>query len=101
MNFMSDAISLLAPNSSWSLIEDDYDNIIWYSTDITKPSKSAVLAKVAELELQYSNEEYQRLREKEYPSLVDQLDMQYWDKINGTNTWEQAIQTVKDKYPKP
>lgn len=44
---------------------------------------------------------YKELRQKEYPSLVDQLDMQYWDKINGTNTWEQAIQTVKDKYPKP
>ena len=26
--------------------------------------------------------------------------MMYWDKINGTTTWEDTIQAVKDKYPK-
>jgi hypothetical protein len=44
---------------------------------------------------------YKQLRCNEYPSMVDQLDMQYWDKINGTDTWQEAIQAVKDKYPKP
>lgn len=44
---------------------------------------------------------YKQLRCNEYPSMVDQLDMQYWDKINGTTTWEDSIQAVKDKYPKP
>lgn len=40
-------------------------------------------------------------RAAEYPSIQEQLDMQYWDKINGTNTWEEAIQAIKQKYPKP
>jgi len=39
-------------------------------------------------------------RSNNYPSLADQLDMQYWDKINGTNKWQQAINAVKQKYPK-
>jgi hypothetical protein len=26
--------------------------------------------------------------------------MQYWDKINGTNNWQDAINAVKNKYPK-
>jgi hypothetical protein len=39
-------------------------------------------------------------RANNYPSLADQLDMQYWDKINGTNKWQQAINAVKQKYPK-
>jgi len=39
-------------------------------------------------------------RAKNYPSLADQLDMQYWDKINGTNKWQQAINAVKQKYSK-
>jgi|TARA_Y100000294_G_scaffold172464_1_gene187247 hypothetical protein len=36
-----------------------------------------------------------------YPTIADQLDMQYHDKVDGTTTWEDAIQAVKDKYPKP
>jgi len=39
-------------------------------------------------------------RANNYPSLAEQLDMQYWDKINGTNKWQQAINAVKQKYPK-
>ena len=40
------------------------------------------------------------LRKKAYPSWQDQMDMQYWDKINNTSTWQDAVQAVKDKYPK-
>ena len=44
--------------------------------------------------------DYATLRSQEYPSREDQLDMMYWDKVNGTTTWEDAIQAIKDKYPK-
>jgi hypothetical protein len=44
---------------------------------------------------------YINKRIAEYPSIQEQLDMQYWDKVNNTNNWEQAIQSVKSKYPKP
>ena len=36
-----------------------------------------------------------------YPSLGDQLDMQYWDNVNDTTTWADAITTVKEAHPKP
>ena len=39
-------------------------------------------------------------RQAEYPSWQDQMDMQYHDKKDGTTTWQDAIQAVKDKYPK-
>jgi hypothetical protein len=45
-------------------------------------------------------EQYKYQRKAEYPSIQDQLDMQYWDKINGTNHWETLISQVKTKYPK-
>ena len=45
-------------------------------------------------------ETYRDKRAKEYPSIQEQLDLQYWDKINNTNNWEQAINAVKIKYPK-
>ena len=63
-------------------------------------SKEQILAKVTELQAEYESKQYQRDREKEYPSIQDQLDMQYWDKVNGTNKWQEAINAVKAKYPK-
>ena len=44
--------------------------------------------------------DYATLRSQEYPSREDQLDMMYWDRVNGTNVWEETIQGIKDKYPK-
>ena len=44
--------------------------------------------------------EYSKLREREYTSIREQLDMQYWDKKNDTNNWEIYIDTIKAKYPK-
>ncbi len=40
-------------------------------------------------------------RQAAYPSFGDQLDMIYWDQVNGTNLWQETITAVKVKYPKP
>ena len=39
-------------------------------------------------------------RKAAYPSIGDQLDMQYHDAVDGTTTWKNAIKSVKDKHPK-
>ena len=44
--------------------------------------------------------EYSKLREREYKSIGEQLDMQYWDIKNDTNNWEIYIDKIKEKYPK-
>lgn len=44
---------------------------------------------------------YSDQRAEAYPTIQDQLDLQYWDQVNGTTTWKDAIQAVKDEYPKP
>ena len=36
-----------------------------------------------------------------YASVQEQLDMQYWDAVNGTTTWKDHVAAVKAKYPKP
>ena len=43
---------------------------------------------------------YAELRAGEYPSREDQFDMQYHDQVDGTTTWKDTIQAIKDKYPK-
>jgi len=40
-------------------------------------------------------------RQSAYPSWEDQFDMHYWDGVNGTTTWEDAIAKVKLDNPKP
>ena len=44
---------------------------------------------------------YIAARQSAYPSTGDQLDMQYWDAVNGTTTWKDAIAKVKSDNPKP
>jgi hypothetical protein len=41
---------------------------------------------------------YAEKRAAEYPPIVDQLDLIYH---SGIDAWKSAVQTVKDKYPKP
>jgi hypothetical protein len=63
--------------------------------------ETAVAAEIARLQAEYEAKSYARSRAAEYPSLQEQLDMQYWDAINGTTNWADAIAAVKTKYPKP
>ena len=46
------------------------------------------------------NNDYRPKRAAEYRSIQEQLDMQYWDKKNGTTTWVDAIAKVKSDNPK-
>ena len=44
---------------------------------------------------------YISARQEAYASIPDQLDQQYWDAVNGTTTWKDAIAKVKSDNPKP
>jgi hypothetical protein len=48
----------------------------------------------------YDALQYQRDRALAFPSIGDQLDMQYHDQIDGTTTWKDAIAKVKSDNPK-
>ena len=43
---------------------------------------------------------YIEKRLSEYPPISEQLDMIYWDRVNGTNLWQEKIAEIKAKYPK-
>ena len=43
---------------------------------------------------------YIEKRVSEYPDIAEQLDMIYWDNINGTTVWQDTITSIKLKYPK-
>ena len=99
---MTDIIkSILAinPTAQVSVNAEDINQITWHNGTTPIPANE-ILAKQQELITEYNAKQYQRDRAKEYPSIQEQLDLQYWDKINNTNNWEQAINAVKNKYPK-
>lgn len=96
-----EALSSLRPAKDWYFWGETYDDLKWRDTTCEPPTREEVEAEVVRLQALYDATEYQLKRANEYPDLKEQLDMQYWDKVNGTNNWEQAIQAVKEKYPKP
>ena len=50
---------------------------------------------------EFSARPYGDRRRATYKSIQEQLDMQYWDRVNGTSTWKEHIDAVKAAHPKP
>ena len=73
---------------------DDNGNIVTLD-------ETLVEAEVVRLQAEYDAQQYARDRATAYPSMQDQADMQFHDLVNGTTTWQDAIQAVKDANPKP
>ena len=73
-------------NERLEFTDDDYDQAI---TDLANSK--------------YDQQEngYKTARQEAYVSIADQLDMQYWDSVNGTTTWKDHIAQVKSDNPKP
>ena len=90
------AILAINPSAQVSVNAEDLDQITWHGGTAVI-SKSDIQAKQAELKTAYDAKEYQRKREKEYPSMADQLDDIYH---NGVAGWKTTIKVTKDKYPK-
>jgi hypothetical protein len=71
-----------------------YSNLKLNDDTATMPTEEEVNAKIAELQVIEN-------RKIAYGSIQDQLDMQYWDSVNGTTTWADHIAQVKSDNPKP
>jgi len=99
MTHIVKAIKAINPNAEVSVNAEDINQITWLN-GTTPISTNEILAKQQELIAEYNSKQYQRDRAKAYPSIQEQLDLQYWDKINNTDNWEQAINAVKAQYPK-
>lgn len=102
MRDLTKALISLYPGSQWTLNGNTYDGLDWMvSNTAPKPSLEELETECDRLQADWEAKQYQRDRAKEYPDIKDQMDMLFHDKVDGTNTWQAAIQAVKDKYPKP
>ena len=94
-----DAILKINPSAEVTVNANDINSIEWHNGTTPIP-KADIEAKMVEVQAEYDANQYQRDRAIAYPSIQDQLDMQYWDKVNGTTNWEDAIAKVKSDNPK-
>jgi len=93
-----EAIKAINPNAEVTVYGNNIDTCTINWNDGTTPiSKEDIKTKITELQTAYDAKEYQRKREKEYPSIINQLDDIYHNGIDG---WKATIKTTKDKYPK-
>ena len=99
MTNILNSILAINPTAQVSINAEDINQITWLNGTQPIPANE-ILAKQQELIAEYNAKQYQRDRANEYPSIQEQLDLQYWDKINGTNNWQDAINAVKAQYPK-
>ena len=100
MNYLR-AIDSLRKGSSYTAMSEKYEDIIWQDNNTTIPTKKECEDELKRLEEEDKKTQYQRDRATRYPSIREQLDMQYWDSVNGTTTWKDAIAKVKTDNPKP
>jgi len=93
------AMRKIRPNSQY-FIGLDYGSINWSdeNSDSKKPTEKEFNDAVIEVKAEYDAKQYQR--DRRYPKITDQMDMQYWDQVNGTTTWQDAIAKVKVDNPK-
>ena len=74
---------------------------IVYESNCSHITQSELDTKIAELQTAHDAQAYARNRQAEYPPIGEQLDLQYWDKVNGTSKWQESISKVKSDHPKP
>ena len=93
------AILKINPNAEFTINANDINQITWVNGTTPIP-KADIEAKMAEVQAEYDANQYQRDRATAYPTIQEQLDMQYWDNVNGTTNWEDTIAKVKADNPK-
>ena len=69
--------------------------------ELTDEEYAARITDLAQFKWDEQQFGYIEARQEAYGSIAEQLDMQYWDAVNGTTTWKDHIAQVKSDNPKP
>ena len=85
------------------VLQDNGDGVVFlteWNSDQPQPSVTAIETAEAEWQAEYDSQAYARARAEAYPNIGDQLDMIYHDQTEGSRTWLDAVEAVKEAYPK-
>ena len=90
------ALHSLRPNAQWTLRDSELE---WNDKIQTQPTDAEIQAEITKLQAEWDSKDYARKRKAEYDQL-NQYEMMFDDKRDGTTTWVDAINAIKAKYPK-
>ena len=84
------------------VLQDDGDGayIAEWNSDQAQPSVDEIETAHAEWQAEYDSKAWSRARQSAYPSWQEQMDMMYHDQTEGSRTWLDAIEAVKEAHPK-
>ena len=91
---ISDAITILRPDSSWNLTGTEYSGLEWLDSSATKPTETEINNKISELD---SSEPMRLLREERFRLLSECDWTQGADVPNSIKTaWQTYRQALRD-----
>jgi hypothetical protein len=87
------------------LLQDDSDGNgayikEWNISGVTKPTNEQLASYETAGNTAESNAQVDAARKAAYGDIGAQLDMMYWDNVNGTTTWKDHVAQVKTDNPK-
>ena len=73
----------------------------WNVSGVAQPTDEQLNAVDSAADLEERQNAVRSTRRSAYGDLGSQLDMQYWDNVNGTTTWKDHVAGVKTANPIP
>ena len=73
----------------------------WNVSGVAQPTDEQLNAVDTAADLSERQNTVRATRRSAYGDLGSQLDMQYWDNVNGTTTWKDHVAAVKTANPIP
>ena len=73
----------------------------WNVSGVAQPTNEQLNAVDSVADLEERQNAVRSTRRSAYGDLGSQLDMQYWDNVNGTTTWKDHVAAVKTANPIP
>ena len=73
----------------------------WNISSVAQPTDEQLNAVDSAADLEERQNAVRATRRSAYGDLGSQLDMQYWDNVNGTTTWKDHVAAVKTANPIP
>ena len=73
----------------------------WNISSVAQPTDEQLNAVDSAADLEERQNAVRATRKSAYGDLGSQLDMQYWDNVNGTTTWKDHVAKVKTDNPIP
>ena len=95
VDFMTDVLLQDDSNGQGPYIKE------WNVSGVAQPTDEQLNAVDSAADLEERQNAVRATRKTAYGDLGSQLDMQYWDNVNGTTTWKDHVAAVKTANPIP